>query len=197
MANTTHVVTGEVRLSYCNLLQPRAPLGGGEPKYSVTVLVPKSDSRTITALRAAIEAATQAAVSKSWGGVRPPRVPDPIHDGDGVRPSDGAAFGAECKGHWVFTASSRQQPGIVDANINPIIQPTEIYSGMYGRVSVDFYGYNQAGKRGIGCGLVNVQKLRDGEPLGATRASTQDDFGTPAGTTVPTPPSGYDEALGF
>lgn len=80
---------------------------------------------------------------------------------------------------WVFTASSPQgrRPGVVDANCQPILDPTEIYSGIYGRVAVDFFPYNFAGKQGVGCSLCNVQKLSEGEPLGATRPSAEDDFG--------------------
>ena len=86
-------------------------------------------------------------------------------------------FGEECKGHWVFTASSKIQPEIVDLNINPILDPTEIYSGLYARVGVTFFAYNASGKKGIGCGLETVQKLQDGEPL-SNRASASDDFGS-------------------
>jgi hypothetical protein len=85
-------------------------------------------------------------------------------------------FGAECKGHWVFTASSKQAPQVVDLSLNPIINPTEIYSGMFARVSVQFFPYANSGKKGIGCGLGNVQKLEDGEPLGG-RTTAADDFG--------------------
>jgi hypothetical protein len=89
-------------------------------------------------------------------------------------------FGDECKGHWVFTASSKQVPEIVDTGLNPIINQSEVYSGIYARVSVTFFPYNNSGKKGIGCGLGNVQKLEDGEPLGG-RTSANDDFGAAAG----------------
>ncbi|NYV67254.1 DUF2815 family protein [Bacillus sp. Gen3] len=184
----TRVVTGEVRLSYVNLLKPRASLQGGEEKYSVTILLPKSDVQTKQMLDAAIEAAKQIGKEKKWNGVIPPMVSIPIHDGDGVKPSDGLPFGPECKGHWVFSASSKvdQPPKIVDANLNPILDPTEIYSGMYGRIAVNFAPYAAQGKKGIGCYLsTNVQKTRDGEPLGASAPAAADDFGSLAGTTPP------------
>jgi hypothetical protein len=103
MASENHVVTGRARLSYVHLLQPYANKNSGEEKYSVTVLVPKSDVATRQRIDAAIEAASQNGV-KLWGG-RPPKVANPVYDGDGTRPSDGMPFGDECKGHWVFTAS--------------------------------------------------------------------------------------------
>ncbi|SCJ38858.1 Protein of uncharacterised function (DUF2815) [Anaerotruncus sp. 2789STDY5834896] len=171
----TKCLTGEVRLSYANLLEPRAPLNGGEPKYSVTLLIPKSDTATKADIDAAIQAAMRDGKDKKWGGVMPPQPKIPLHDGDGVRQS-GEPYGPECKGHWVITASSKQRPGVVDANIQPIIDPTEIYSGMYGRVTINFFAYASNGNKGVGCGLGNVQKLRDGEPLGG-HASAESDFG--------------------
>jgi hypothetical protein len=176
MANENHVTTGKVRLSYVHLLQPFANRNSGEEKYSVTVLVPKTDVATRQRIDAAIEAATQAGL-KMWGS-RPPKVANPVYDGDGVRPSDGLPFGPECHGHWVFTASCKKDrpPRVVDANIQDIMDPREIYSGIYGRVGVDFFPYNQAGKKGVGCGLTNVQKLTDGEPLG-NRTTAEEDFG--------------------
>lgn len=156
-----------VRFSYCNLFQPRAPYNKptGEPKYSATILVPKSDAGAKAAIDQAIAQVADAAVSSKWGGVRPPQPAICIHDGDGPRPSDGAAYGEECRGHWVFTASSKEKPFVVDTQVNPIIDPTQVYSGMWGNVCVTFYAYNSAGKKGIGCGLNGVQKVRDGEPL--------------------------------
>ncbi|MBT2696378.1 DUF2815 family protein [Bacillus sp. ISL-40] len=178
--NPTRVVTGEVRFSYVNLLKPRASMQGGEEKYSVTILLPKSDVATKQRIDAAIEAAKQVGKSKSWNGVIPPMVAIPVHDGDGVKPSDGMPFGEECKGHWVFSASTKvdQPPVIVDANLNPIINPTEVYSGMYGKIAVNFGPYSNAGKKGIGCYISkNVQKTRDGEPLGSSAPDASSDFG--------------------
>ena len=96
-------------------------------------------------------------------------------DGDGVRPSDGQPYGEECKGCWVFTASSKQAPFVVDGQVQNIIDPRLVYSGMWGNISVNFFPYNSAGKKGIGCGLNGVQKVRDGEPLGS-RVTAQDAF---------------------
>ena len=173
----TQFTTGEVRISFEHLLKPYAQQPGAEEKYSVTVLIPKSDAATKQRLDAAVQAAISEGVASKWGGVRPPQPSVPIHDGDGLRPN-GEAFGPECKGCWVMTASSKQRQDVVDVNMNPIIEPTEIYSGMYARVCLNFFAYNSNGKKGIGCGLGPVQKTRDGDPLGG-RITAAEAFGAP------------------
>lgn len=185
--NPQHVVTGKVRLSYVHVFSPYANPNGGEAKYSTTILIPKSDIATKQRIDAAIQGAIEAGVASRWNGVRPPQVAIPIHDGDGVRPSDGMPFGEECKGHWVVTASSKQAPQVVDMQLNPVIDQTQIYSGVYARVSIQFFAYANSGKKGIGCGLGNIQKLEDGEPLG-NRTNAADDFGD-MGAYVPAAPS--------
>lgn len=174
-AKPTSLVTGRIRISYEHLLKAYAQQPGAEEKYSVTILLPKSDIATKQRIDAAISAAINDGVTNKWKGVRPPNIPNPIWDGDGVRQS-GEPFGPECKGCWVFTASSKNRPEVVDANVQPILDSTQIYSGMYARISINFFPYDAAGKRGIGCGLGNVQKLEDGEPLGG-RTTAADDFG--------------------
>lgn len=169
------VTTGKVRLSYCQIWQPKAPQNGGEPKYSVTILIPKSDAATINALYAEMEQAKQAGITNAWKGVLPPIVKIPLYDGDGVRTS-GEPFGPECKGHMVITASSKAQPQVVDLNVQPILNQAEVYSGCYGRVNLNFFAYDQAGNRGIGCGLNCIQKVADGEPLSGG-VSAQEAFG--------------------
>ncbi|MFA1819030.1 DUF2815 family protein [Virgibacillus oceani] len=179
-ANPTRVVTGEVRFSFVSLLKPSEGQYGGEPKYSVTVLLPKSDTATKAKIDAAIEAAKQKGKEKNWNGVIPPNVAIPIHDGDGVKPSDGMPFGEECKGHWVFTATTKPDypPKVVDQNMNQIIDPTEVYSGMYGQIAVNFNPYKFAGKSGVGVYIsTNVLKTRDGEPLAGSAPDAASDFG--------------------
>ncbi len=177
MANENRVVTGKARLSYVNLLKPYSRNPGAEEKFSVTVLVPKTDTLTKAKIDAAIEAAIQLGISKRWDGKRPAVINIPVYDGDGTRPSDGEPFGPECRGHWVFTASAKadRPPRVVDTAVNDILDPREVYSGMYGRVSVDFFAYSAQGRKGIGAGLNNVQKLADGEPLGGG-TTAEDDF---------------------
>lgn len=187
--NPTTISTGEVRLSYLHLFQPYAQQPNAEPKYSATILVPKADLGTKATIDSAIRAAIEQGVTKCWNGVRPPQPSISVHDGDGGRPSDGTPYPDECKGHWVITASSKNQPFVVDVNLQPILQAGEVYSGMYGRVNLSFFPYSNSGKKGIGCGLNGVQKLRDGEPLGG-RISAEDAFGTP----VPAAPGAYPQA---
>ena len=180
-------LTGVVRLSYAYLSNPRQTRDAygnaqGEPKYSVTLLIPKSDTATKADLDAAFAAAANDAVAKKWGGVRPPKLDALIHDGDGVR-QDGTPYGPECKGHWVLTASSKSKPQVVGIdNVTVELDPRDVYSGMYARVTVRFYGYNAGTKKGVGCGLGNVLKIQDGEPLsgGASAASDFAGIATPA-----------------
>lgn len=170
----TKVLTGEVRLSYANLSQPRASQPGDEPKYSVMLLIPKTDVATKADIDASIRAAYENGVVNVWGGVRP-TIPDIIHDGDGVKPNSGTPYGDECKGCWVVTASSKNKPGVVDiTNVKCELAPNDIYSGMYARVTINFYPYKNR-KTGVGCGLGNVLKTREGEPLGGG-ASAEADF---------------------
>lgn len=174
------VLTGEVRLSYCNLTTPRAAQQGGEPKYSVTLLIPKTDVATKADIDAAIQAAANEALSKVWNGARPPQLSVPIWDGDGVRKS-GVPFGDECKGHWVMTASTKNKPQVVGIdNINCELAPSDIYSGMYARVTIRFFGYSNSGNKGIGCGLGNVMKTRDGEALAGSASASVDFAGVGA-----------------
>lgn len=183
------VLTGEVRLSYANLLQPRTPQGGGGPKYSVTLLIPKTDIKTKADLDQSIQAAIQEGIPKKWNGKQPAVIHNPIHDGDGTK-ENGEPFGEECRGCWVISASSKQKPGIVDSSLQEIISPSDIYSGMYARVTVRFFAYDSSGKRGIGCGLGNVMKTRDGEALSG-HASAKEDF---AGVSVPPSSGAYPPA---
>ncbi len=191
MNELTNVTTGEVRFSYAHLFKPYAAMPGQEEKYSVTILVPKTDTDTMSRINAAIEAAKQKGTADKWGGQCPPVLAVPVYDGDGVRPSDGMPFGTECKGHWVFTASAKADypPEIVDRMGNPIINQSEVYSGIYGRVNVTFYPYMFGGKKGIGAGLGPVQKLRDGEPLGGSAPTAAQGFWS-AGTSDTDPAAG-------
>ncbi len=181
--NAAHVVLRNVRLSYTHLDKPYASQPGQEPKYSATILVPKQPGDNKARMDAAIAAATQKAIEK-YGKAFPAAPKVSVHDGDGTRPSDGQPFGEECKGCWVFTASSKQPVTVVDLNLQPVLDATQIYSGMYANVGVSFFGYNAPQNKGIGVALDNVQKTAEGEALGGQRASAEDDFGS-----VEVPPS--------
>lgn len=169
------ITTGKVRASYVSIFQPKVPQNGGNPKYSVTLLIPKSDTATVQGIYAEIERAKQEGAQKKFGGNIPPVCKIPIHDGDGPRAS-GEPFGEECRGHLVMTASAKLQPVIVGLDKQGIINPAEVYSGCYIRANINFFAYKTNGNCGIGCGLNAVQKVEDGEPLTA-RVSAEEAFG--------------------
>lgn len=177
----TKVLTGVVRLSYVNLVTPKVSQRGGEPKYGVTLLIPKTDTATLADITSSIQAAYDDGVTKKWGGLHP-KQKEILHDGDGVR-DNGQPYGDECKGHYVITASSKNKPQVVGIdNISCELAPNDIYSGMYARVTINFFPYDTEGSKGVGCGLGNVMKTADGEPLsgGASAASDFADFGNAA-----------------
>ena len=193
----TKVLTGEVRLSYAHLDKPYANpnQAGAEPKYSVTLLIPKTDMATKADIDASMKAAYEAAVASSWKGLRPQLVNALIYDGDGTK-RDGSTYGPECKGHWVISASSKRKPQVVDiSNINVELAPQDIYSGMYARVTLNFFSFNTAGNKGIGCGLGNVMKTRDGEPLSGG-ASAASDFEGIGQTVMATPGAEFNQIAG-
>ena len=171
--NATKVVTGVVRLSYANVWEP-ASINGGTPKYSVSLIIPKEDEKTLAAINAAIDAAIQDGVSK-FGGKIPNRaaLKLPLRDGDIER--DDEAY----KGSYFVNANSTTAPQIVDRAVQPILDRGEVYSGCYARVSINFYAFNTNGNRGVACGLGNIQKVKDGDPLSG-RSSAAVDFATEA-----------------
>lgn len=170
----TKVVTGKIRFSYVNVFQPRAVAEGQDAKYSVCLLIPKSDKATMAKIKSAIDA-VKATSGPVFGGKVPDNLRVSIHDGNGTK-TQGGEYGPEAQDCWVLNASSKQKPGIVDENVQPILDSTAFYSGCYGRASINFFAYNRAGNRGIGCGLNHLQKLSDGEPLSG-RGRAEDDFG--------------------
>jgi hypothetical protein len=175
--NPTKVITGECRLSYANLWEPKS-INGGVPKYSVSLIIPKSDKRTLDKIKAAIQAAYVEGEGKLKGnGKTVPALAvlkTPLRDGDAERPDDEAYANS-----YFINANSGTAPGIVDNQHEPqpITVRSEIYSGVYARASVNFYAFNSNGNKGIACGLNNIQKLRDGEPLGG-KSRAEDDFAT-------------------
>ena len=172
---STKVITGRNTIfSYLTVNEPKAPLGGGTPKYSVSLIIPKSDKITIAKIRAAIQAAYEEGQSKLKGnGKAVPSlgaIKTPLRDGDVERPDDPIY-----KNCFFLNANSATKPGVVDADLNPIIDPSELYSGIIGRASINFYAFNSNGNKGIACGLNNLQKLADGTPLGG-HSRAEDDF---------------------
>ena len=170
---STKVVTGKIRFSYCYLFEPQEGLNGGEPKYSATLLIPKSDTKTLSAIKAAMDEARAYYCAKNGANALPAKPNHTLKDGDGVKDS-GDPFGPECKGCYVIKVKSSRQPIIVDNMGNKITDPAEVYGGCYGRASINFFGYNTAGQKGISASLLAVQKLHDGEPFGTVGSA--DDF---------------------
>lgn len=173
--NPTKVITGKnTIMSYLNVNEPKVPLGGGTPKYSVSLIIPKSDTVTVAKIRAAIQAAYEEGQSKLKGNSKfVPALEDiktPLRDGDKDRKGDEAY-----QNSWFVNANSTTKPGVVDADRQPILDSSELYSGIIGRASINFYAFNSSGNRGIACGLNNIQKLSDGTPLGG-HSRAEDDF---------------------
>lgn len=172
--NPTKVITGpKTRWSYANVWDPKS-INGGAPKYSVNLIIPKSDTKTVEKIQAAIQAAYEEGQSKLKGnGKSVPALSvlkTPLRDGDAERPDDEAY-----KDSYFINANSATAPGIVDADRNPILERSEVYSGVYGRASINLYAFNSNGNKGIACGLNNLQKISDGEPLGG-KSRAEDDF---------------------
>ena len=174
--NPMKVITGkDTRWSYVNAWEPKS-INGGTPKFSVSLIIPKSDTKTVAKIKSAIEAAYHEGEAKLKGSGKsvPPMaaIKIPLRDGDSERPDDPAYANA-----YFINANSATAPGIVDADRNPILTRSEVYSGVYGRASISFYAFNSNGNKGIACGLNNLQKVRDGEPLGG-KVSAESDFAT-------------------
>lgn len=168
---STKVVTGKVRMSYVHVFEPNpedAEIDAG--KYSVSLIIPKSDTQTINKINAAIKAAKEAGKTSKWGGKIPAKLDTPLRDGDIDREDDPTY--EDC---YFINAKSDKAPGVVDKHMNPILDADEFYSGCYGRASITFYAYDKSGNKGIGCGLNNLQKLADGEPL-TSRSTPEEDF---------------------
>jgi hypothetical protein len=172
----TKVITGKCRLSFVNIFKPVVGMDGGEPKYSVCLLIPKTDKATVKKIKDAVEAAKADGISL-WGGKVPGNLKTPLRDGDAER-----ADRPEYAGMYFMNVSSKKKPGVVDANRNDIDDESEVYSGCYGRASINFYAYSNRSK-GVGAGLNNIQKIADGERFGGG-ANPSDDFS-----------SGYEEGL--
>lgn len=185
--NNVRVITGKVRFSYVHVFEP-SNINGGDEKYSVSLIIPKTDKKTIADVKAAVEAAKKAGTAK-FGGKVPSNLKLPLRDGDTDREDDEAYAGA-----YFLNASCKTKPGIVDKYGRRIDDPTNFYSGCYGRASVTFYAFNTNGSKGIACGLNNLMKLEDGEALGG-RSLAEDDFADFITSEESTEDFGSDEAF--
>lgn len=174
MKNDTKVVTGLVRLSYAHIFEPKS-INGSDPKYSVSLIIPKSDNQMIKVFEQAINNAKELGKAK-WGGKIPSNLKLPLRDGDEDRPEDEAY-----KNSYFINANSNTAPQVVGTEKDKAtgkaiaLGPDDVYSGCYCRVSINFYPFNVNGNRGIACGLNSIQKIEDGEPL-AGGGAAEDDF---------------------
>lgn len=171
---STKVITGkQTRISYANLFEPKG-YDGSKPVYSASLIIPKDDKRTLERIQSAIKAAYENGQFKLRGnGKSVPALDDinsPLNDGDKKRPNDPAYANA-----FYINAKNPDQPKLFDADCTPVINRSEIYSGIYGRASITFYAYNRNGNKGIACSLLGLQKVSDGKPLGGS-VCTADDF---------------------
>lgn len=173
--NANRVVTGEVRLSYAHLFEPYSNDPDQPKKYSCVIIIPKSDKKTLAAIKKAATEAAENGKAKFGGKIPPSIAKDPVttlHDGDEEADLE---RNPEYEGCYYMSVSSKTQPGIIDRQKMPILDPTEVYSGCYVRVAMGAFAFNTSGNKGVSFGLNHVQKLRDGEPLGGiTRA--EDEF---------------------
>lgn len=175
--NNTRVITGKVRFSFVNVFEARAFGEGQAAKYSVMLLIPKTDISTIERIKKAIDAAAAKSLSSKFGGKLPTVLKTTLKDADKDTDQDGEIFAAKwpyTANHYILRVSTRNQPQVVDAQRNPIIDPSEFYSGCYGRASINFFAFNNNGNKGISAGLNNLQKLEDGEPLSGMTSAEQD-----------------------
>lgn len=185
-AASTKVITGKVRLSYAHLFEAykNPAQENADPKFSTVILVPKTDTATVKAIQAAQKLALENGKSSKFGGTIPKNWKNTFRDGD---EEGDLEKNPEYEGHYFMTVSNKQRPGIVDANVQPILDSTEVYSGCYARVSITAFPFNSNGSKGVSFGLNHVQKLADGEPLGGI-TKAEDDFDT-------VDPSDYVDAL--
>lgn len=170
---TTRVTTGEVRTSYFSALQSRKNEMNGKDEYSTQILIPKTDTATISALKAA----AKEALTAKFGDKVPKNVRNPLRDGDTETKNDGSPLGKEYAGHFFCNVKSTTKPGAIDTHGNDLIGSDDIVSGDYVRVSLNAYAYSQAGNNGVSFGLNNILLVRKGEPLGGSKPSAAADFG--------------------
>lgn len=166
------IITGEVRLSYCYLFEPRKDDEGNPDKYGVTLLIPKSDKATVKKIKDAIEAAKIVGKGKTWGGKIPPNLKTTLHDGDTEKDTDEAP---EFIGHYYMSCSSKERPGVVFRDLSPITDRSDLYSGCYARVAISAFPYSNSGNKGVTFFLNHVQKMRDGDHLDG-RSKPEDVF---------------------
>ena len=173
--NPCKVIFGENTLfSYANLLQPKA-INGAAPKYSVSLIFRK-DSEDVQKVKDAIEAAYTDGLAKLKGNskVAPAlsALKTPLRDGDAERPGDEIYAGC-----YFINCNNTSKPGVVDTDMNPILDPEQVFSGCRGKASVTFYAYSSNGNRGIAASINNVMVCDSTGPRLGGHSSPAEDFG--------------------
>ena len=179
MANQTitKCLIGEARMNFVRVFEPEA-FNGGEPKYSVILSFDKDDDALLQKIEAAINECVEKAKASKYAGKLPKgfKVVE-LKDGDEDYEKEGFA------GQYTIKASSAYKPEVVKkatvmgkAQIVPITDEDEFYSGCYGYASVSFFAYGNGVSKGVTCGLNGVIKSRDGERLGGGGGSAAADF---------------------
>ena len=172
--NPTFVVTGLARLSYPHLFEKYA-FEEEKPTYNVTLLIPKSDKKTIGEINSAIQAAFEEGGKDKFGNLplNSMKIEKPLKDGDEKVAEKPEAV--EYKDMYYIKAKSTVKPNVVDRDLNPIIDTDEVYAGCWARASLRFYPYNNVAK-GVGVMLNNVQKWKDDDAFGGKPTDPEDDF---------------------
>jgi hypothetical protein len=170
----SRVLTPEFRVSYPHVFKAQAIKPTDKPKFSVTMLFPKTAD--LSSLKEAMRQAkiAQFGSKENW----PDDLESPVVDGDNPKHADKEGY----KGHWVIKASTNedQRPGVVDENVEPIVDQSKFYPGCYARAYIYAYVWEYMGKQGVGFILDHVQKLRDGKSFGGKKPADQ--VFTPVGT---------------
>ena len=177
----TSVRLGELRFSYAYVFSPRRNEDGSDGKYSVQLLIPKTDKDAKRYIDAAVEAAKQVGATKCWNGKVPPaaKLHLPLRDGDEENPDDPIY-----EGMWFMNAGSKTKPGVrvlENGQMSEAMDVDDFYSGCWGAAVVNFFPYSTSGNMGVAAGLNNVIKTRDDERLGGGGRSAETDFGDMVG----------------
>lgn len=163
-AKDTEVLTREVRFSYPKVWEPGSFGTNSKKKYSVSLLIPKSDTVGVAMIQKAIAAAIAIGKADIFKGKTPKTEKIAWRDGDtDETKSDDENY----KGHFFLSANSDFKPAIIDKQNKEILIQSDFYAGCYGRALINFYPYVFEGVLGVACGLLAVQKLRDGEAFSA------------------------------
>jgi len=165
----TSIRIGEVRFSYPHLFEVN-----DNGKYSCCLLIDKGNKEAIQLVEEATRAAAKKGADKFWSGKTPANLKKPLRDGDDEHPEDPAFANT-----MFLNAGNQYKPKVAardEFGIVTVEDPTEVYAGCYGAVTLEFFPYNTNGNRGVGVSLGNVIKLRDGDPLAGTVESVEASF---------------------